>query len=325
MRGLEVLSPESAIDAASSTLQRRLVLGLVAAVLLISLVAYFEDARSLCARCRASRARRTRSRAAISPSAFQSRDVTSLRASRTRSTRWLDQLQARLEELESVEAASATRSPLRRGARCDHHPEQLLRVIVETAVEATGAHGGMIVGADGTVIEVGSTDSGIAQLELRSDVTEQLRHALSLRAAFRQRRERHCGLARRPVGDGTRERAPARMVKDQAHVDGLTGLATGGRRRSAHRGALARGSLRREPLGRDDRPGQLQGGQRRPRASRRRHGPAAVRTPAGGSVRDVDTAARWGGEEFLLILRDGRRGADAARRAGPDALWRRRC
>ena len=56
--------------------------------------------------------------------------------------------------------ASARRSPRRTTS------EQLLRVIVEAAVEATGATGARLVADDGRIVETGDPDAGGERLEL---------------------------------------------------------------------------------------------------------------------------------------------------------------
>jgi two-component system, cell cycle response regulator len=301
---LGVLSPESAIDAASSTLQRRLVLGLVAAVLLISLVAYFEGRSIVRSVSRIARAANAIARGDLSERVpVKGRDELARLANAF--NQMADQLQARLEELESER--SRLRDALSRfgeALAATHHPEQLLRAIVETAVEATGAHGGMIVSADGTVIEVGSPGSGSAQLELPLQASRSNFGTLFLFGRYFD--EDASVTAASLVGQSVMALENARLhriVKDQAHVDGLTGLANRRHSEEALTAELSRaarfgGSLSVVMTDLDNF-----------KAVNDEHG-----HPVGDTVlrrfarllealvRDVDTAARWGGEEFLLIL-----------------------
>ena len=301
---LGVLSPESAIDAASSTLQRRLLFGLVAAVLLISLVAYFEGRSIVRSVSRIARAANAIARGDLSERVpVKGRDELARLANAF--NQMADQLQARLEELESER--SRLRDALSRfgeALAATHHPEQLLRAIVETAVEATGAHGGMIVGADGTVIEVGVTGSGSAQLELPLQASRS--NFGTLFVFGRHFDEDASVTAVSFVSQSVMALENARLhriVKDQAHVDGLTGLANRRHSEEALTAELSRaarfgGSLSVVMTDLDNF-----------KAVNDEHGHPVGDTVLRrfarlleASVRDVDTAARWGGEEFLLIL-----------------------
>jgi two-component system cell cycle response regulator len=313
---LGVLSPESAIEAASATLQRRLALGLFGAVLLISLVAYFEG-RSIV---------RSVSRIAQAANAIARGDLAERVPVRGRDelarlanafNQMADQLQARLEELESER--SRLRDALARfgeALAATHHPEQLLRVIVETAVEATGAHGGMIVSSDGTVIEVGATGSGGAQLELALQASRSNFGTLFL---FGRHFDEDASVtAVSLVSQSVMALENARLhriVKDQAHVDGLTGLANRRHAEEVLAAEISRalrfgGSLAVVMTDLDhfksvnDEHGHPVGDTVLRRFARLLE----------ASIRDVDLAARWGGEEFLLIL-PGTDGAGAARLA----------
>ena len=301
---LGVLSPESAIEAASSTLQRRLVLGLIGAVLLISLVAYFEGRSIVHSVSRIARAANAIARGDLSERVpVKGRDELARLANAF--NQMADQLQARLEELESER--SRLRDALSRfgeALSATHHPEQLLRVIVETAVEATGAHSGMIVGADGTVIEVGSPGSGSAQLEL---TLQAARTSFGTLFLFGRHFDEEASVtAVSLVSQSVMALENARLhriVKDQAHVDGLTGLANRRRSEEALSSELARTTRFGSPLS------VVMTDLDNFKAVNDEHGHPVGDTVLrrfarllAGSVRDVDVAARWGGEEFLLIL-----------------------
>src|SRR5947209_1148805 len=64
------------------------------------------------------------------------------------------------------EACARARRPHPPACAPPHDPSQLLRVIVETAVEATGAAGGTIVGPHGEVARIGSRGPRHELLEL---------------------------------------------------------------------------------------------------------------------------------------------------------------
>jgi two-component system, cell cycle response regulator len=281
------------------------VLGLVGAILLISMVAYFEGRSIVRSVSRIARAANAIARGDLSERVpVKGRDELARLANAF--NQMADQLQLRLEELESER--SRLRDALTRfgeALAATHRPEQLLRVIVETAVEATGAHNGMIVGADGTVIEVGTPGSGNAQLELPLQASRTNFGTLFL---FGRHFDEDASVtAVSLVGQSVMALENARLhriVKDQAHLDGLTGLANRRHAEEALATELARGARFGDPLAvvltdLDDF-----------KAVNDQHGHPVGDTVLcrfarllEASVRDVDLAARWGGEEFLLVLR----------------------
>ncbi|MBV8597446.1 MAG: diguanylate cyclase [Actinobacteria bacterium] len=237
--------------------------------------------------------------------------------------RMATQLEQRVVELEderrrSREATSRFADVL----AATHDVDQLLRVVVETAVEVTGASGGVVIGPDTEVARTGELKAGGQVLEL------------PLRAA-----RRDFGtivLAGENFDDATREAAVSlishavvalenahlhRVVERQARIDELTGIANRRAVEEMLRGELARA----ERFGGDvcfvfadldnfkdvnDRYGHP-------------FGDVVLSVFAevlGETVRDVDIAGRWGGEEFALVLpgtdaEGGAAVADRARRA----------
>ena len=163
---LGVVAPQDAIDAAAMGIQQRLLVGLLAALILIALVAYVEGrsvVRTVSSIANAANA--------IARGKYDERVPVRGRDELARLgnafNQMADQLQYRLEELESErhrlrEAVSRFGDAL----AATHDTDQLLRAIVETAVEATGATGGMLIGVDGEVVEVGTPGTGSDQLEL---------------------------------------------------------------------------------------------------------------------------------------------------------------
>src|SRR5207253_597487 len=72
-----------------------------------------------------------------------------------------DELETRLAELEAERGRLRDAfSRLGEALGATHDPDQLLRVIVETAVEATGAHGGILVSHSGEVVQIGNPAAG---------------------------------------------------------------------------------------------------------------------------------------------------------------------
>ena len=78
------------------------------------------------------------------------------------------QLEARLVDLEA-ESARLRDAITRFGEAlaATHDINQLLRVIVEAAVEATGASGARLLADDGTIVETGEPDSEGERLEFK--------------------------------------------------------------------------------------------------------------------------------------------------------------
>jgi diguanylate cyclase (GGDEF)-like protein len=183
-------------------------------------------------------------------------------------------------------------------------PEQLRRVIVESAVEATQAVGGVFIGDDGSVAETGDLSEHGARLDFQlTSGRRSFGHLMLIGKEFdAEERMTAAALAGQAVVALENARLH-RIVERQALVDGLTGLAN---RRQADE-SLAAELTRAERLG----------------------GPVALiladvddfKTvndkyghPTGDivlrdlaqtlweTVREIDIAARWGGEEFAIIL-----------------------
>jgi diguanylate cyclase (GGDEF)-like protein len=200
-----------------------------------------------------------------------------------------------------------------------HDPRQLLRVVVESAVEATGADGGIVIGRDGEVARVGDPDG------------EGERIAFPLRAGASD--FGHLVIVSRSFDLGQIEIARAlasqavvaldnaqlhRLVQYQALVDSLTGLANRRSLDDTLRFELARatrfgGDVCLVVADLDD----------------FKHVNDQYGHPFGDVVlqefanvlrataREADAAARWGGEEFALVLpaTDVEGGARLAERA----------
>jgi diguanylate cyclase (GGDEF)-like protein len=301
---LAVLSPQEHIDAAAAKLRRKLLLGLLAAVLLIALVAYFEG-RSIVRTV--SKIARTAN--AIARGQLDERVPVKGRDELARLgvsfNQMADQLQARLVELESERRR--LREAINRFGQAltaTLEPDQLLRVIVETAVESTGASGGMLVGSDGQIFEVGAPYSGSDRLELPLRVGHETFGTLFL---FGRRFEQDAvETANSFVAQAVTALDNAklhRIIERQALVDGLTGLSNRRHAEDRLESELARAERFGGPLAivmadLDDF-----------KAVNDVHGHPVGDTVLrefarvlGATVRDADVAGRWGGEEFLLVL-----------------------
>ncbi|MDX6397608.1 MAG: hypothetical protein QOJ43_1016 [Gaiellaceae bacterium] len=301
---LAAATPSSAIAAEKRSVIGRLLLGLLGSLLLIAFVAYVagrsivgslgrlvEAANSIAAgRLRERVPVRGRDEFANLGRAFNEMAT---------------QLEARMVDLED-ERRRLREANVRFGdalaATLD--PEQLRRVIVESAVEATQAVGGVFIGDDGSVAETGDLSARGERLDFQlTSGRRSFGHLMLIGDAFdAEERMTAEALARQAVVALENARLH-RIVERQALVDGLTGLAN---RRQADE-SLATELTRAERLG----------------------GPVALiladvddfKTvndqfghPTGDivlrdlaqtlweTVREIDIAARWGGEEFAVIL-----------------------
>jgi diguanylate cyclase (GGDEF)-like protein len=313
---LAVLSPQEHIDAAASNVRRQLLVGLLAALLLIALVAYFEGRSIVRAVSMIARTANAIARGQLDERVpIKGRDE--LARLGVAFNQMADQLQARLVELESERRRlreSVNRFGSALGATLE--PDQLLRVIVETAVESTGASGGMLVGADGQIFEVGAPYYGSDRLELPLTAGRDSYGTLFLFG--RRFEEEAIETANSLVAQAVTALDNAklhRIVERQALVDGLTGLANRRHAEDRLESELARAERFGGPLAiviadLDDF-----------KAVNDVHGHpvgdtvlrAFARTVL-ASMRDADVAGRWGGEEFLLVL-SGTDGAGAAQLA----------
>src|SRR5438105_4015572 len=301
---LAVLSPQSKIDAANWASQRRLVAGLLASLVIVMLVAYIEGRAIVGSIKRLVDAARAIARGDLQQRVpVQGRDELALLGRAFNDMAF--QLQARLQELES-ERARLREAVDRLGdaLAATHDPEQLRRVLVETAVEATGAVGGVFAGPKNELVQVGSPDTGRERIE-QPLLAGQISYGSMMLFADEfsdEDRMTAASLASQAVIALEAARLH-RIVSNQALVDGLTGLAN---RRSCEEtlnSELARSERFPGPIALvitdlddfkevNDRYGH-------------QAGDVVLRefaTLLNEGVRDIDLAGRWGGEEFLLVL-----------------------
>jgi diguanylate cyclase (GGDEF)-like protein len=215
-----------------------------------------------------------------------------------------DQLEARLRDLEE-ERRRARETTLRFGEAlaATHDIDQLLRVIVESAVESTGASLGQLVDDGQVLIEFGEK-AGPARIEFPLAAGRETFGSLILFGEeFGSDQRESAGWL---VGHAVIALANAQRhhtVEQQALVDGLTGLANRRLCAAALEKELARAQRFGEPLALvltdiddfkriNDRWGHPTGDEVLKVFAK------ALRE----SVREIDLAGRWGGEEFALLL-----------------------
>jgi diguanylate cyclase (GGDEF)-like protein len=307
---IAVLSPQSSIDAARRSAWLRVLAALGVSLLLVAVVAYVlgqsivTNLRRLVAAARAIAEGRLAERVPV-----EGRDEFARLAEAFNDM--AAQLDERLEDLEA-ERRRHRDATLRFGEALasTHDVEHLLRAILEAALETTRAVGGRVTAPGGEVVEVGDPSAGPGRVRLPLQAGGVSFGSLVLCGEeFSIQDVESASLL---VGHGVTALENARLhriLERQALVDALTGLAN---RRSAEQalgGELARSLRFGPPLSLvladlddfkevNDRFGHPVGD-------------LALREFAdvlGTSAREIDLAARWGGEEFCLILP----GTDAA-------------
>src|SRR5712692_6663119 len=301
---LGVISPQALIDAANRNAASQLLAGLLAALLFVAAVAYLEGRAIVRSIRRLVDAARAIARGDLKERVpVQGRDEFAL-LGRT-FNQMAFQLQTRLDELE------AERGRLRdvisrfgEALGATHDAEQLMRVVVEAAIEATSAAGGVIVGTSGALVTAGYPDRGSQRIEVPLQAGTISFGSLILFGDDFSDDDRMTAvsLASHTVVALDNARLH-RIVERQALVDGLTGLANRRQCEETLAAELARverfgGSLAVVVADLDwfkdvndlhGHPG----------------GDNVLREFAlllQETVRDVDLAGRWGGEEFILAL-----------------------
>jgi len=301
---LGVISPQGLIDAANRKATNQLLIGLVAALVFVGCVAYVEG-RAIVRTIR----RLVDAAAAIARGDLkervpvQGRDEFAL-LGRT-FNQMAFQLQTRLEELEAERGRLRdVTSRFSEALGATHDAEQLMPLILEAAMEATSAAGGVLVGTSGSLVKAGFPEKGTARLEVPLQAGSINFGSLLLFGAEFSEEDRMTAVSLASHAVVALDNARLhRIVERQALVDGLTGLANRRQCEETLEDELARverfgGSLAVVVADLDwfkdinDRHGHPAGD-------------AVLREFAvllEETVRDVDLAGRWGGEEFVLVL-----------------------
>jgi diguanylate cyclase (GGDEF)-like protein len=318
---LLVLRPQAGIDASADWAQSRIFAAMLFALVLIAAVAYLEGRSIVRSLGEVAAAARGIARGRLGDR-VQVRGKDEFASLGTAFNEMAAQLQARLGELEEERRRSRD-TTLRFGEAlaATHDVDELLRVIVRSAVESTGASLGQIVDRDKVLIEVGD-EAGPARIELPLAAGHETFGTLVLHGedfGSEQRESASWLVGHAVIALGNAQRH--RTVEEQALVDGLTGLANRRLCTAALQQELARAHRFEKPLALvlvdiddfkriNDRWGHPTGDEVLKAFAKRLH----------ESVREIDLAGRWGGEEFALLLpgtdlEGGRELAERVRRA----------
>jgi diguanylate cyclase (GGDEF)-like protein len=300
---LLALAPQARIDASTNWAESRIFLAMLVVLALIAAVAYLEGRSIVRSVAQVADAARAIARGRLGDRVgVRGRDEF---ASLGRAfNEMADQLEARLRDLEE-ERRRARETTMRFGEAlaATHDVDQLLRVIVESAVESTGASLGQLVAEAQVLIEFGE-GAGPARIEFPLSAGRETFGTLILFGEeFTSEQRESAGWL---VGHAVIALANAqrhRTVEQQALVDGLTGLANRRLCTAALEKELARAQRFGEPLALvltdiddfkhiNDRWGHPTGDEVLKIFAK------ALRE----SVREIDLAGRWGGEEFALLL-----------------------
>jgi diguanylate cyclase (GGDEF)-like protein len=298
-----LISPQTHIDAAKHAAMQRLLAGLFACLLLVAVVAYIEGRAIVRTVGRLVDAARAISRGDLDQRVpVQGRDEFAL-LGRT-FNEMAAQLQTRLDELEGQRGR--LRDVIARFGEAlgaTHDADQLMRLIVEAAIEATMAKGGVLISSSGELIQAGIPD-GEEKIEVPLTAGHVSFGSMVLFGDDFDDEERMTAVSLASQAVVALDNARLhRIVERQALVDGLTGLPNRRQCEETLASELARLERFGGPLAVvvadldwfkdvNDRYGHPSGD-----AVLREFAQLLKET-----LRDVDLAGRWGGEEFLLVL-----------------------
>ena len=301
---LALLTTQDSIDDAVSRADRRLLLGVLGSLVLIGLVAYVVGGSIVVTLGRLAEAANAIARGRLDRRVnVQGRDEFARLG--LAFNEMADQLEARAAELDA-ERARLRDATVRFGEAlaATHDVDQLLRVIVETVIEATGATGGIVVGLGGEVVQSGTLSDRGERFELPLTAGRQSFGTLTLSGrgfTLDQRRTAATLVAHAAIA--LENARLHRIVTRQALVDQLTGLAN---RRHCEE-SLASELMRAERFGGSVSFALADLDDFKSVNDRYGH-------PVGDSVlgefaetlrecvREIDLPSRWGGEEFGIVL-----------------------
>src|SRR5919204_509339 len=180
---LALLSPQDRIDDAVARADRRLLLGVLGSLILIVLVAYVVGGSIVVTLGRLAGAANAIARGRLDRRVqVQGRDEFARLG--LAFNEMADQLEARAAELDA-ERARLRDATVRFGEAlaATHDVDQLLRVIVGTVVEATGATGGIVAGLGGEVVQTGTLSDRGERFDLPLTAGRQSFGTLTISAA----------------------------------------------------------------------------------------------------------------------------------------------
>jgi diguanylate cyclase (GGDEF)-like protein len=298
------LTPQSNIDAAVHSAQLRLTLALAGALLLFGGLTYWFG-RSILRTVR----RLVGAADALAHGRLDERVEVSGRDEFAQLGRAFNamasQLQLRLAELDSERDRSRA-ATARFGAAlaATHDSMQLMRIVVESAMEATGAVGGLVLGHEGVVTRVGDPDGGPDRIAfpLRIGASDFGSLIISGAGFEAEQVETAASLVAQVVVSLENARLH-RAVEREALADSLTGLANRRSLEATLKTQLARAQRFSEEVafvladlddfkGVNDRYGHPVGDEVLRQFSE----------VLAQGAREMDVAGRWGGEEFALVL-----------------------
>ena len=305
-RGLElaVLAPQHSIDVAARADRGRILAALLASLALLAIVTYLLGRSIVSTLRRFANAANAIARGNLDErvTVRGSDEFAQLAGAFNRMAAQLEQRLAELEtERTRVRAATAR---LGETLVATHDPTQLIRVIVESAVEATGALGGVVLTSNGEIARIGNPDAANERISfpLRAGSSDFGSLVLTASSFDADQVETAAGLVAQAVVALENARLH-RIVEQQALIDSLTGLANRRSIEDTLHSELARAARRGDGVCLvladlddfkqvNDRCGHPVGDEVLKLFAR------ALRE----TVRESDVAGRWGGEEFALVL-----------------------
>ena len=320
-RGIQfaALAPERQLNAAVAAARWRIAIGLLAAVLALGGLTYLLGLSIVRSLSRLIRGADAIARGQLDER-VEVRGHDEFAQVADAFNRMAAQLEQRLAELE--EERRRARQGTARFAEvlaATHDVEQLLRVVVETAVEVTGASGGVVIGPDGELARLGDLETGTELMELPLQAGRRSFGTVVLSGERFEDGAREAAVSLVAHAVVALENARLhRVVQRQARIDDLTGLENRRAVEEKLRTELARAERYKGELCLVfvdlDNFKDVNDGHGHPFGDLVLY---AVAETLAETMRDVDTAGRWGGEEFALVLpgTDADGGAAVAERA----------
>jgi diguanylate cyclase (GGDEF)-like protein len=300
---IALLSPSSLIDAANASTRRRLLLFFFSMLVVVGAAAYIEG-RAIVKTLRALVAAVNRFAGGRTGERVPARGRDEFAQLGRAFNEMAGQLETRLDELSAErERLAAAVKRIGETFAATHDPDELLRVLLQTTLEATGASSAILLNG-GDELRLGEPGEADERLQLPLSTHERSFGTVVLWAPHftAEQRQTASSLAAQAAVALDNARLHS-IVEQQALVDGLTGLANRRRCEDALATELARAKRFGTTLSIvvadlddlkaiNDRYGHVVGDTvLRVFAEVMRY-----------TVRDVDLAGRWGGEEFILLL-----------------------